>query len=73
MTIEDLVCELARYPAETRVVVQGYEDGFDDISGVRPISVQPNPNPAWYYGTLDLVPDGGEKAILLFGRSRSSD
>lgn len=73
MTIEDLVRQLTQYPAETRVVVQGYEDGFDDISSVRPISVQPNPNTAWYYGKLELVPDGGEKAILLFGRSRSED
>jgi hypothetical protein len=73
MTIEDLVHQLTQYPAETRVVVQGYEDGFDDISSVRPISVQPDPNNAWYYGKLVLVPDGGEKAILLFGRSRSED
>jgi hypothetical protein len=73
MTIEDLVHELTQYPAETRVVVQGYEDGFDDISSVRPISVQHNLNPAWYHGEFVLVPDGGEKAVLLFGRSRSED
>ena len=30
MTIKELMDELAKLPADRRVVVQGYEDGFDD-------------------------------------------
>jgi hypothetical protein len=71
VTIKELIHDLAKYPAETRVVVQGYEDGFDDISAIRPVSVQHNPNTAWYYGQFVPAPDGGEKVVLLFGRSRA--
>jgi hypothetical protein len=30
MTVGELMQELAKYPAETRVVVNGYEDGYCD-------------------------------------------
>jgi hypothetical protein len=73
MTTQELICELTKYPPETRVVVQGYEGGFDDISVVQPISVQPNSDTAWYYGDLISVSDGGEKAALLFGSARSEN
>ena len=68
MTIKELIQELERFPAETRVVVQGYEDGFEDVSLIRPISVQQNPNTAWYYGQYTSATDGGEKVVLLFGQ-----
>ena len=32
MTIEELVRLLATYPPDMRVVVNGYEDGYDDLS-----------------------------------------
>ena len=32
MTINELVQLLETYPPETRVVVDGYEDGYDDLS-----------------------------------------
>ena len=32
MTVDELVQLLAAYPAELRVVVNGYEDGYDDLS-----------------------------------------
>ena len=31
MNVKQLIDKLGEYPAETRVVVQGYEDGFDDV------------------------------------------
>ena len=32
MTIEELIQLLAQYPPDLRVVVNGYEDGYDDLS-----------------------------------------
>ena len=32
MTVNELVQLLAAYPADLRVVVNGYEDGYDDLS-----------------------------------------
>ena len=35
MTVKELVALLGKYPDNLRVVVNGYEDGFDDISPER--------------------------------------
>ena len=32
MTVSELINLLRNYPADLRVVVDGYEDGFDDLS-----------------------------------------
>ena len=32
MTVQELIELLATYPGDLRVVVNGYEDGFDDLS-----------------------------------------
>ena len=32
MTVSELISLLRSYPADLRVVVDGYEDGFDDLS-----------------------------------------
>ena len=35
MTVKELVEHLGKYPDDLRVVVNGYEDGFDDVSPKR--------------------------------------
>lgn len=35
MTVKELVEFLEKYPKDLRVVVNGYEDGYDDISPNR--------------------------------------
>ena len=35
MTVQELIRILRTYPADIRVVVNGYEDGFDDVSPER--------------------------------------
>ena len=35
MNVRDLIELLGEYPAEMRVVVQGYEDGYDDVERSR--------------------------------------
>ena len=44
MTVQDLIQVLRSYPADMRVVVNGYEDGFDDVSpeGIAVVKVQLN-------------------------------
>lgn len=32
MTVQELIEQLAGYPADLRVVVNGYEEGYDDLS-----------------------------------------
>ncbi len=71
MTVKELMDKLIELPADCRVVVQGYEDGFDDISIIETISVEKNPDDAWYYGRFVSTSEGGEETVLLFGRPRS--
>lgn len=44
MTVQELIRVLRTYPADMRVVVNGYEDGFDDVSpeGIAVVKVQLN-------------------------------
>ena len=35
MTVQELIRVLRTYPVDMRVVVNGYEDGFDDVSPER--------------------------------------
>ena len=35
MTTEELIQLLSAYPADLRVMVQGYEDGYDDLEADR--------------------------------------
>jgi hypothetical protein len=44
MKVKDLIAILQAYPPAARVVVEGYEGGFDDIKGVKeqPIVVNGN-------------------------------
>jgi len=50
MIIEELIQQLQRYPRNSRVIVQGYEDGYDEVSTVEEISIQPNTSHEWYNG-----------------------
>ena len=76
MTIAELVEALQEFNPQTRVVVKGYEGGYDDIdvSDITPIFL--NVHREWYYGKHDdsTVETGnivGKKevdAIVLKGR-----
>ncbi|MFP3978959.1 hypothetical protein [Marinobacter sp. KMM 10035] len=39
MTVEELIKHLNRLPADTRVLVEGYENGYDDIVGLQNLEV----------------------------------
>ena len=74
MTVSELVKFLGDYPAELRVVVTGYEDGYDDVDPGR-ISVQEirlDVNTEWYYGRHGSAEDAGTGAVvsaLVLGRN----
>ncbi len=72
MTVNELIAELRKHPPETRVVVSGYEDGFDDISRLISTSIVPTPNAKAYEGRWESE-ESGEPAIFLFGRGRDEE
>ena len=72
MTVNELIAELRKHPLETRVVVSGYEDGYDDISRLISVSIAPMPKPKPYVGRWDRE-ESGEPAVFLFGRGRDEE
>lgn len=73
MTVSQLIASLQAYPPDARVVVLGYEEGYDDITLVKEIAIAPEEKPAWYRGRYDDAPtekaDLAERAVLVYGRN----
>lgn len=68
MTVLELITSLKEYPTDTKVVVNGYEDGCDDIIQVRKINIEANVNKPKKYWEGDYnfsVDSSSEEAILL--------
>lgn len=73
MTIQQLLQLLAQYPPHTRVVVSGYEGGYNDITALKTIHMTPDVHRKWYMGQHDDAEKEGEQALLLFGENQLSE
>jgi len=73
MTIQQLTTLLSQYPPDTRVVVSGYEGGFNDITIHKVIQLELDANKEWWNGQHEEVQSSGEKALLLAGENRISE
>jgi len=68
MTVQELIDALLEYHPSTKVVVNGYEDGCDDIRQIRKINIEININKSKKYWEGDYnfsVDSSSEEAILL--------
>ncbi len=50
MTAGELIRKLKQIHPETRIVVAGYESGFNDIATLKQINLKLNASDKWYYG-----------------------
>jgi len=73
MTVNELIAALQNYPPDTRVIVMGYESGYDDITLVKQIAIMPETKPEWYKGRYDDASpekaDQADQAVLVYGRN----
>lgn len=44
MTVGVLITTLQQYPPDARVVVLGYESGYDDITLIKQVAILPEDN-----------------------------
>jgi hypothetical protein len=67
MKVKELIERLQQLDPEKMVVMHGYEDGYDEISEIEPISLRLNVNTAWYYGKHDRCdsPDATQAILIL--------
>jgi hypothetical protein len=70
MTVKEFIQFLKKQDRSKRLVISGYEGGYDDVESMQDIDLVLNVNTAWYYGKHD-TPDSSsddrdiESCILI--------
>jgi len=74
MTVAELIIKLNQAPHNAKVVVRGYENGYNDILELRSLFVRQNPEAKWYDGEYEKseATDGIE-AIEIYGENKISE
>ena len=66
MNVKELIQLLRKHPPEMRVIVDGYEGGYDDTRGLEIKNIALNAHKEWYYGPhADVGDSPGEAALRL--------
>ena len=65
MKIKELIELLHLLDPEMRVVVDGYENGYDEVCCARAVVVVPNPSPRNWEGEFVDCNQNGETVVLL--------
>ncbi|MCE2769219.1 MAG: hypothetical protein LW711_04445 [Saprospiraceae bacterium] len=68
MTAQELIQLLQALPPHTKIVVRGYEDGYNDILRLNEVNIKPKADAEWYDG--EYIDTNDAEAILaidLFG------
>lgn len=55
MTIKELIQELQKYPEDMTVLVEGYENGYDDVYHIVEADFIKKKRPMWYDGDYDKI------------------
>lgn len=73
MTASELILKLQEIPPETRIVIRGYEDGYNDILQLLPVKIKLNVNEHWYEGAHEKSVDNeGSEAVELYGDNKNA-
>jgi hypothetical protein len=71
MNAKDLILKLQQLDPDTKVVVRGYEDGYNDIFSLKPVKIKIAKNAQWYYGEYQDSTDADAiNAIDIFGENK---
>ena len=72
MTALELITLLQSQPPDIRVVIRGYEDGYNDIAQIVPVNISKANNKKWYYGEYFKTNSENKiGAIELFGENKT--
>lgn len=72
MTVQELISQLQDLPPNTKVVVRGYEGGYNDILNLKEIKIKTNPDAYWYDGKYELSNEANAiEAVDLFGENQN--
>lgn len=72
MTAQELIHQLQALAPETKIVVRGYEDGYNDILKLNTIKIKPKADAHWYDGEYEQSTDADAiVAIDLYGDNQN--
>lgn len=57
MTANELIQHLQTLAPETKIVVRGYEDGYNDILQLKAVKIKPKADTHWYDGEYEQSTD----------------
>jgi hypothetical protein len=73
MTAQQLIQLLQNLPPTTKIVVRGYEDGYNDILKLIEVKIKNNIESDWYNGEYEESRDADAiNAINLFGENQNA-
>ncbi len=74
MTAKELIDLLQEQPPEIKVVIRGYEEGYNDIRQLKPLKLRRDINAEWYYGEY-FKDDSYHSidAISLYGENKNQE
>lgn len=71
MTAQELIKHLQTLPPTTKIVVRGYEDGYNDILHLKAVKIKLNPNAYTWDGEYEDSTDADAiTAIDLYGENQ---
>lgn len=71
MTTQELILLLGQYPPDTRIVVTGYEGGYNDITTTKTVLLQINAHTDWWMGQHGATENkSAEPALCLAGENQ---
>ena len=72
MIIFELIQQLQTLDPETKIVIRGYEDGYNDILTVRTVKIKPIVDAYWYLGEYEDSKDtDAMDAVELYGENKN--
>lgn len=71
MTARELINKLSEYNLDFKVVVNGYEDGYDEVKTLHIVNMEPNPDKSKKYweGEYNYSVDSNSESAILLPRS----
>lgn len=74
MTVAELIIRLNQVPPAAKVVVRGYENGYNDVFELKSLFVRQNVEAKWYDGEYEKsVETAGIEAIEIYGENKISE
>ncbi len=73
MTAFELIQQLQTLSPDTKIVIRGYEDGYNDILKMKEVKIKLNEDAHWYLGEyIDSRDTDALNAIDLYGENKNS-